>query len=269
MNRDLQRVILKFNQMRFIRDQKKRYSPVFWPVLMLLSISLSSCEKDSLCNCLKSTGDSETEVRDLPEFYAIEMNQNVDVILKHGSMNQARVTAGENLLDGVSTEVDNGLLRIKNINRCNWLRDFKNKFTVEITYTDLKAITMRGSGVLHCLDTIRSDEFMAESWNGTGVINLLLDCNDTKLKLHTGPGDINASGKTGILYVYSTGNGFMRLSSLESNYTYVTTRSTGDCEVTANTELEVSIEYQGDVYYRGEPPVIKSTITGSGKLYKF
>ena len=233
---------------------------------VVISITFSGCEKDSFCNCLQNTGANASETRALSAFNSIEMNQNVDIIVRKGTEPKVVVTAGKNLLDGVRTKVENGKLYITNENKCNWLRDFKNKFTVEVYYQDLFFLTTRGSGNFGCADTINSAEFQVDNWNGSGTINLILNCNEARFKLHTGPADINASGTTEVLYVYTAGNGYVRAAALESEYTYITTKSTGDTEVQSAKELEAIIEYQGDVYYKGNPPIVRPVITGSGKL---
>ena len=238
-------------------------------IFVIALFVLSGCEKDSFCNCLQSTGSETSETRMLPDFTSVEMNQNVDVIVRKGPLNMATVTAGKKLLDGISTKVENGKLYISNQNKCNWLRDYKNKFTVEVQYRELYFLTTRGSGNFNCADTLTSSEFQVDSWNGSGTINLLLNCNEVRLKLHTGPADINAAGTADVLYLYTAGNGFLRTAALVSDYAYVTTKSTGDTEVHPVKELEAIIEYQGDVYYKGNPQVISTDITGSGQLIRF
>ncbi len=224
------------------------------------------CKKDSLCNCIENTGSIKTELRQIEEFNSLEINNNVDIILTPDSIFYAEVSCGENLIDGIETKVTDGRLEIRNKNRCNWLRDFENKFTVNIHYKSISFITYNGSGNLTCADTLRENFLQVESWNGTGELALLFNGGELYLKLHTGPGDISATGKAAILYLYTAGNGYMKTGNLVANYVYVTTKSTGDCEVFPITELDAKIEYSGDVYYKGNPILIKKTITGSGNL---
>jgi len=232
-------------------------------------IMLSSCEKDDFCNCLENEGSQISETRTFPDFERIEMNNNVDIILTPDSVSYAILTCGKNLADGIKTEVVDGWLKVRNINRCNWLRDFTNKFTLDVHYRSIKGINYLGSGNLSCSDTLRTSELLVESWNGTGTLDFVLNSGDIYFKLHTGPADIQASGLANYLYVYSAGNGYIKTASLNSEYVVVNTKSTGDCEVNANQTLEVNIGYNGDVFYHGNPPDIQQVITGKGKLYPF
>jgi len=237
-------------------------------LLFLLGVVLTfvGCEKDSLCNCLKNEGGEISETRALPPFTKIEMNNNVDVIFSQDSIFNVKVTCGKNLMDGIVTEVSGSTLKIFNINKCNWLRDFENEFTIEITMPTLERITNNGSGNITCAEIIKGNTFQVDSWNGTGVMDFKLEYNDVKFKLHTGPADIIASGIVKDCYVYTAGNGFFRGAALQSEYCYVLTKSTGDCEVFASKELGANIEYEGDVYYYGNPPTIIPVISGEGTL---
>jgi hypothetical protein len=71
----------------------------------------------------------------------------------------------------------------------------KTAFTVEVTVRDLNQLTNNGSGNLSVSDTLVTPEFQVDNWNGTGTLSLLLDCNETRFKLHTGPADIVCRGK--------------------------------------------------------------------------
>lgn len=238
-------------------------------ILLIVTLATTGCKKDSLCNCLESTGSEITEIRNIGSFSNIEMNNNVDVVLKKGNTNTVSVTSGKNLIDGIVTEVENNVLVIRNKNKCNWLRDFKNKFIVEITYEDINYITNNGSGNLSCADTIRTSFLQIDNWNGTGELNVKLDCDEVYFKLHTGPADIIASGKTNYLYIYSKGNGFVKAAEVITPRCDVTNGSTGDCEINSDQIINANIEYNGDVYYKGNPPVIEAIITGNGKLIPF
>ncbi len=230
---------------------------------------LQGCEKDDFCNCVKSEGSTISETRTLPAFENIEMNNNVDVELTPDTVTFAVLTCGKNLADGIETEVSNNTLIIRNKNRCNWLRDFDNKFTLNVHYNKITHIGYFGSGNLSCTDTIRADSLLVESWNGTGKLSFVFNGRDLFLKLHTGTADIAASGIASLLYVYTAGNGYIRAGNLSAEQVLLTTNSTGDSEVLANNLLDVNIGYNGDVFYHGSPSYIRKMITGHGNLYPF
>lgn len=215
---------------------------------------------------MKSTGDKITEYRNVSGFSKITLHNNVDLILHPGKPFECKVTAGENLLDLVTTEVDQGTLTIRNKNKCNWVRSFKNKFTVELSLPSIQYIYYTGSGNITCADTIRESLFNMDGWTCSGSISLLFNCSTTWLSLHTGTADLKASGFSGVSYVYNSGSGPMECSRLQTGYTYVTNASTNDCYIQVTKELGAKIVLQGDIYYSGTPYKVEKEILGDGTL---
>ncbi|MFM7054450.1 MAG: GIN domain-containing protein [Bacteroidota bacterium] len=236
---------------------------------MIAAIVLNSCGKDPFCNCFESTGSNTSETRAVESFSTIEVFNNVNVNWHQSVDYKLVVTCGSNLLDGIQTDVEAGVLKIRNGNRCNWMRDPGNTFWVDVYSPAPSSIICRTVGDIICKDTIRNSVFLAESWDGTGTIKLILDVSEAYLKIHTGPVDIIAKGTTDYCYLYNTGNGYIRAEELQTRDAFVMSRSTGDCYVNSNTTLQVKIDYQGDIYYSGQPSSIQSQITGTGRLIRF
>ena len=244
----------------------KRFSII---TVLLLTTLLASCGEDPFCNCLQSSGKISSEERAVEPFVTLEPFNNISVILHHSTNHFVRVNCPENLMDGIETDVENGVLRIRNNNRCNWMRNPGNEFVVDVYSPEVQNIICRTVGDIICRDTLRTRVFTAESWDGYGTIDLKLDCEETYLKIHTGPIDIIANGISQYTYLYNTGNGYIRANGLSSNDAFVMSRSTGDCYVNSRNSLKVKIEYQGDIYYSGQPTSIEQDISGSGKLIAY
>jgi hypothetical protein len=238
-------------------------------ILTIAATLLTSCGKDPFCNCLESTGRASSETRTVDPFNTLEVFNNVNVNWHQSAEYKIVVTCGSNLIDGITTEVESGVLKIRNHNRCNWMRDPGNVYLVDVYSPGIGTIICRTVGDITCKDTIRNSVFLAESWDGTGTIRLSLDVDEAYLKIHTGPADIIANGQTGYCYLYNTGNGYVRAEGLQTNDAFVMSRSTGDCYVNSNNNLQVKIDYQGDIYYTGQPSNIQSQITGTGRLIRF
>lgn len=172
------------------------------------------------------------------------------------------------LIDGISTEVVSGKLIIRNNNKCNWLRDLNNKFTVTVTVKDLDYILTQGSGNINFVDTLRNSPFLIESYNGTGDYRLLFSSSRAELKLHSGPADIYVSGYVADIFIYSAANGFVHGEHLRADLCSISTYSTGDTRVGPSNTLNANIGYSGDVYYTGQP-VITRTGDGTGQLLPY
>ena len=129
-------------------------------------------------------------------------------------------------------------------------------------------INYYGSGEIRCMDTIRSKEFTFDSWNGSGSIYFLLNCETTHLINNAGRTDIHASGQTGVSFIYIHDTGSLDAGELKSGYTYIRNSSTGDCHISVSKELGAEIRYIGNIYYSGNPYRIDETRTGEGQLIK-
>jgi putative autotransporter adhesin-like protein len=239
-------------------------------IILLLTISFLqlSCKKDDWYNCFENTGATTTEERHASPFIYLEMFDNVNVIYNPDTIFAIKVTGGVNIIDGLTTEIVGDRLYIRNINKCNWLRDFRNEFTVEINGNSLRQIIVSGSGDLKFTDTLKTEKLRIESWEGTGKLEIILDSKEVETVINSGPIDIYLSGRTTLSYSYSGGNGYIFARNFQSEYNYSTNKGTGDFHLQVQNELDVNIEHSGDVYYHGEPYSIKKQITGTGNLYK-
>jgi hypothetical protein len=238
-------------------------------VVIFLSTLLSSCGEDPFCNCFEPTGNRVSENRPVNAFSEIEVFHNINVNLHYSNSHRVIVHGGSRLIDGIETDVEGGRLAIQNLNRCNWMRNPGNEFTVDVYTPELKEVVYRSAGDIRCIDTIRTNQFLAESWDGTGTMDLLLDCDESYLKIHTGPADIIARGETGYSFVYNTGNGYIRAGGLSAINATAISKSTGDCYVFCSSSLNAKIQYHGDVFYGGQPSSVQKEITGSGKLIPY
>lgn len=233
-----------------------------------LLLAFTSCDDFFLDDCMKSTGSMETEERSAGTFNTLSVSDNVDVKIIPSSRYHISVTAGENLLEKIITMQEGSTLYIRNENKCNWVRSFKNRITIAVEVISLDRITYNGTGNITCTDSISSDLFYFENFSGAGSIQLMLNCKESWIVSHTGPADVTASGWTGVSYVYLGGNGFINCSMLGTGYSFVSSKGTNDMRVNVEKELGATIEANGNIYYSGNPYKVTSEITGEGKLIR-
>lgn len=239
-------------------------------LFIITFFSFTGCNKENGCDCFKGTGDITTEQRISEPFNSISLEDNINLYITRDSAYSLTVEAGEKLLPEITSEVKNGCLYLKNENKCNWVRSFKNEINVYLKCRKLYGILYdRASGDIFTADTLHTDSFRFDSHNGTGTINLILDAGTTKFNLHTGPADLNVKGKAGVNYLYSIANGRANLGEFITDITFMNSKSTNNCYVNVRALLDVEIGYIGDVYYTGNPNIVKQNITGKGKLIKF
>lgn len=236
--------------------------------LLVLSLLFSSCNQ--LGDCFHGTGAITDEERSLDTIRRIYLTSNINLIIHpNQSYFRMRLSGGNNLLENVDTEVENGTLSIKNKNHCNWVRSFKSKITVEVWVDKLNALYLENStGEVTTEDTIRTDNFRVDCFGSMGNVNLLIDCGVSTIALHNGPSDITVRGRCGVQYNYNAGFGKIDCRSLYSDDVYIKNKGTNDTWINSQSLLEATIERDGNIYYTGNPSTIKTLLNGKGQLIK-
>ena len=245
--------------------QKKLSAISYW----LLAFVFCSCHKAPLCDCIDSAGSQATITKNLGFFNQIYVKDNINVYITIGSPETITVEGGSNLIKNIETDVNNGILSMKNNNICNWLRSYKKSvINVYITMPELNTVTNAGYGTVYSRGTLAVDSLVLNTVNSSGDFDLNVNCNYINAHMF-GTADLTL---TGYAKTFSTnffgGTGFIYNNNLETGYTFVSSSTTGDCYVNADSALVVEIFGEGDVYYKGNPAISYFPKGGSGKLVK-
>ncbi len=234
-------------------------------IIILLSVVFSSC-KDA-CDCFKGTGEVTTEIRSTGLVNSVDLGNNIDLVIHYDTVTKIRVTGGSHLLEKITTKNENGLLRIRNANKCNWVRDFAPELIVDLWVPTLSGIYIENaSGNITFTDTLPVSDFRLDSFNSSGNYHFKLKNGMATLALHNGSSDLIAEGELGNLYLYGAGYGKMDCVKLITGNAYINNRGTNGFYLNCTNILEATINGIGNVYYTGNPAIIKKTETASGKL---
>ncbi|MFN3875887.1 MAG: GIN domain-containing protein [Flavobacteriales bacterium] len=236
--------------------------------LPLLLIALAGCQRDQWDDCVTSTGSMRTEQRSVGGFSTIELSDRIDLLLEERAPGTIAVEAGANLIAQVSTVASDGVLRIGNRNRCNWVRSFRPRITVRAPVQGLCSLVVRGTGHVACRDTLRCDLFHLEQWDAEGDCRLLYSGQRIDIGLHSGAGAGIVQGRCETAFLYSGIMGGIDASGLRAGTVNINNSGVADFHCWAVNELYAQLRSAGDVYYRGEPGLVESEIAGSGRLIK-
>lgn len=251
------------NVLTFARVKKMR--TIIKHVAFLLLITCISCNKESRWDCIKRTGKSSTETRIVPPFSKIYLEDNIDVFITQGNTQEVKITTGSNLVSLVRTEVVNDELKIKNDNKCNWARSYKNgAISLYLTMPDLKYVLVDGPGKVKSLNQLSCDTLVVRT-KSTGDIDLTINANITYPQMHS-TGDITLRGKSAMVGVYHTGEGFLDCSGLQSDIAWTFAKTTGRESFNVSGSLSATITWTGDIYYSGNPATVNVKQIGTGKL---
>lgn len=238
--------------------------PVKYISASFLLLLIISCDKDHLSDCLKSTGSVVSEVRSVSDFNRLDVYNNVNVIITQDSINSIAVEAGKHIIYGITTEINDGVLVIRNENKCNWVRSYATTIEVHLHVKDLSIIHHYGSAKISSTNTLSGSTLDINVWSA-GDIALSVEAGYIYSRQHSTVGDMTLSGHTTSLYIYNNGNAFTYEKELQVLDAAIEQHGTGDIYVTVNRTMSVSIHDSGNVYYSGNPQVT-SSVTGSGRL---
>lgn len=245
---------------------------IFTPVILFLTgfilFTLLSCNKQGEI-CITNTGTIIMQNRNISDFDSIRMLDYVNLILVPSNEKRVVVEAGENIINGIITNLNGGELILGNSNRCNWLRSYSKPLNVYVYTNNLLKIHYESSGNITCTDTLRSDSLLIDIWGGCGNIDLKLNINKGIFNLHKGTATVDLDGICNISSVYSADYGLMQLTGLKTGFTFITTLGTNDSYVNAKLQLNATIRSIGNIYFSGDPDLINATITGEGKLIPY
>ncbi len=238
--------------------------PIHIAIISLLLIGLCLSCNDSPTSAdpdiIVGSGNLITRERSVAGFHSVDLNSAAKVNLFSGGQQKVVITVNENLLDYITTEVSGSKLTIDtkpgvHISNLN--------LTIDLTMTDLEALTINGAGVFS-----GRNKFIVDTAslfiNGAGDFNLDIEADSLNSTIN-GAGDIVLSGKAGTHKADILGAGPLKAFGLLTGTTTVVIKGAGNVEVSVSLLLDVTIEGAGSVYYKGNP-TINATITGSGKI---
>lgn len=213
------------------------------------------------------SGKAATETRNVAEFQSITLEGSMDLIVKQGNAQQLQVTADDNLLPLIITEVrgsGDGATLVVRFKKGESYHT-RSRMQVSVVMPKLNALTASGSG------DMRVDAFSTPalqiSLSGSGDARLEgLTTADLGIRI-SGSADVVGSGSATKLKISISGSGDVRLAQMKSDDVSVTIAGSGDATVNAEKTLDVNIAGSGDVTFSGNASM-KSRVAGSGSVNK-
>ena len=254
---------------------------------ILVSLLITSCSKvDSLFN----NGEPITVQREVDQvFHSVSMYNNVNVKLVHDNHPHLELTCPENLIEKVTTKIEDGILTVKNENDHNWLRSYDYSIDLTIYYDSISTINYASVGDLYSSDndTIRgygkreidtTETGIHSQWirgfyininEGCGKIDLAVKCNVIKTNFNNGTSEVTLRGLADYTEILMRSYGVVHAENLYSDFVRVLSESTNDAYVWFRTKLTVWIKSIGNIYYKGKPSHIEiKQHTGDGEIIK-
>ena len=237
----------------------------FIAVFFLFSLVLLSCKKN---NCLSPTGKIVSEERILAPFQYIETYGTAKLYLKNDTLHRVAIVAGDKLIPFIETSVENGILTIKDLNKCDFMKGYRDK-KIYISVDTLKEININNASDLYTVDTFKVHSLKVKFLSELGSCDLTVDAYNFQLQIWYASGDFKVKGNAYSAYLDAESMAFIYADSLNNTSCTVNNNSLGDCYFKAGRWMYISIKNSGNIYYTGEPEeTFVKELSGSGKLIK-
>jgi predicted small secreted protein len=245
---------LAFSKLKIIKMKKS--------AKVLLLFLISGLMVFTSCNCIEGQGPLKTKTISLGGFDEVDLQMGADVLIRQDSFFSISVTAQENLLDIILTEVSGDKLKIKTKENC--IRSSK-KIKVYINMPIINGLKLNGSGEIKSEGSITTDDLYIDI-NGSGDVILNVVANKIESEI-SGSGKVLLSGTARKHLIGISGSGDVNAYDLDAYKVDAKITGSGNIYVKAHKSLNAHINGSGSVFYKGSPD-IKSRISGSGSLVK-
>jgi hypothetical protein len=185
------------------------------------------------------SGVSVTDDRDAAPFTSVELAGANTVVIHVGAPVSVSVTGDDNLVERVTTVVQDGRLVIDNTGSFTTNADMR----VAVSVPSLDMVELSGAGTM-TLDGVTSDDFSAEL---------------------TGDGTLTASGTVERLMATLAGTGTLDLHDLVAGDATAQLQGTGTIRAHATSTLDATLSGVGTILYSGDPTVTMHN-TGTGTV---
>jgi hypothetical protein len=239
-----------------------------WSVLFFVSFLihfLPSCQNSA--QPWESFGDITTKTRTLGSFHGLDVNQDIELFITQDSTKPTHIeiTYGKNVIPGITTEITNGILSIKNSNKAKWLRKLNIQPKCSLNLHQIDDIHLEGNAKVICIDTLYSQAIHC-TVNSVEDQNLLVFCGQLYGGV-TNSSNVKLSGQATIFSWSCEKGGGLDASKLRSDDVYLYHFTIKDVFVNPSKQFDANLFNSGNAYYFNTPTYkFKESAQGTGQV---
>lgn len=225
--------------------------------------AVTSCKKNGVF-CYNGNGNIITEQRQVSSFDEIELSMDADVYITQSSSYSVSVTASENLMSVIKTDVHGNTLCIET--KSNKCIKHNEDIDVYVSLPDITKIKLSGSGNIYASTALNVND-IALNISGSGNIRLdsLTAVNCDMTISGSGNMELKGVGSGAKQKINISGSGGINSLNHAFEDVDITISGSGSASVWAAANLKTNISGSGDVIYKGNP-IVSSSNSGSGTV---
>jgi len=237
---------------------------IFMFLVAVFVLGKRSCDGNhfSFGGGVKGNGPVQTETRSVRDFHAIDLDIAGDVEVTIGENYSVEVSAQQNLLPLLKTELVDGALRIS----CDDNIKTSEGIKVKVTAPAFDKFSVGGSGTVRVMHAFNVEK-MEMNIGGSGEIYAPQSEFGSLSISIGGSGTVELGGKANNMKADVSGSGDVKAKNMTINSLKVNIAGSGSVTADVTTDLDANIAGSGDVFYSGTPSV-ESSVSGSGSVKK-
>lgn len=219
----------------------------------------------SLVSCSTSnTSSKNTANYSVSNFFSLNLELLGDVYYEQSDSSYVEVSGSSDLIEKLKVSSNDGMLSIK----LEGIKSFslkRKELIVKIGSPQLEVIDFNGIGTFYIKNHFKGSRL---SITNHGVGKIKIDsCNVKSFHLNSAAiGSIEVKGSSQTSVIQSEGLGKIDCSEFRTLNTKVKSKGVGDIAVHAQDSIEMVVSGTGNIKYYGNPIVVKSDISGLGKV---
>jgi len=209
-------------------------------LVLLLTVFAAGCHH-GMYSGITGSGKRELQKREVAPFTSITTEGAFAIEVTCQKSLGLEVEGDDNVLDYVSSEVRNNVLRLTNTKNYSVNEPVKFKISVP----NLEALSVSGAGKIE-IKGMNNEKFEIDS---------------------SGAPTISVSGTTKVIDIDTSGAGKIDTHNLHASRGIVDTKGVSRVDIDVADQLDVTVSGPSSVFYKGDP-VVNKTIRGPGKVEK-
>ena len=208
--------------------------------ILLLTVLAAGCHFGGRAE-IAGSGKRETEKRQVAAFTSITTEGAFNIEVACQKDLSLEVEGDDNVLEFVSTEVSNNVLRLKNTKGYSVNEPVK----IKISVPNLEGLSVSGAGKID-IKGMKNEKFEIDS---------------------NGAPSIAVSGTTKLIDINTNGAGKIDTHNLRASRGVVESNGVSRVDVAVADQLDVTVSGPSSVFYEGDP-VVNKEVRGPGKVEK-
>jgi Putative auto-transporter adhesin, head GIN domain len=235
-------------------------------LMILLLLLFFSCKNAKDRSCFKFSGKTITITRQVALLSRIIIFDNIDMTIYQSNRNEMEITGGEHLLNFISTKTNGDILEISNKNKCNFLRNEKDKIKINLYIPNFSRLTNEGFGNISIPEKFSTTKLRFDNL-GYGDLDANVSLSDSLILSMSSGNKAVVRGNANTFYTYAIGQNTvnaLELAQVKTGVVFAFTNN--DIYMMVDSLFYIDQVGKGIVYYKGNPKIVSRT--PSAKIVK-